>query len=144
MSQVPEDTILPFFNFFKFFKKRMKKRLHKGYIPFNVMQIGLIHYIKKQRTAVSMRELAEFLEITPPSATAMIDKLVDINFLKREYDKKDRRTILISITEKGMRKFRKAEKEKREIFEEMLNKINKEEKNKLFEILKKMTSEAKK
>lgn len=143
MTQESEDIMLPFFNFFKFLKKRMAKKLKDGCFPFNAMQIGLIHYIKKQHDRVPMRELAEFLEITPPSATAMIEKMVDINFLKREYDEKDRRTILISITEKGMKMFKKAEKENREILEEMLKKISKEDQNKFFEILKKMTAENK-
>lgn len=139
MAHNADDMVLPFFKLFKPFKKRMEK-VRNGFVPFSIMQIGLIHYIKRHDNA-RMKELAEFLEITPPSATTMVNKLVDIGFLRRAYDRRDRRTIIISLTEKGQRLFKRAEMEKRRIFEEMLSRITEDERKNLLRILEKMTGE---
>ena len=48
-----------------------------------------------------MKELAGFLFITPPSVTSLINNLVKQGMIKRAIDKKDRRILRLTITEKG-------------------------------------------
>jgi DNA-binding MarR family transcriptional regulator len=48
-----------------------------------------------------MKEVANYLQITPPSATSMTNNLVKAGVIKRQADKRDRRTIRLFITKKG-------------------------------------------
>lgn len=48
-----------------------------------------------------MKEVADYLGITPPSATSLIDGLVESNLLKRNFDKNDRRVVRLTVTAHG-------------------------------------------
>jgi len=48
-----------------------------------------------------MSEIADYLDITPPSATSLIDKLIGNKMAERISDSNDRRTVKIVITKKG-------------------------------------------
>ncbi len=64
------------------------------------LQIHALNYIKKKNHP-SMKELADFLFITPPSATSLIDSMVSERLIVREIDPDDRRAIHLKITAKG-------------------------------------------
>src|SRR5204862_525502 len=123
MKDDPDEIILPFFNLFKAFRKRMG-----GFSKncFNLNEVGALHYINR-KGGVSMKELAGFLDITPPSTTVMTEKLIKLNILKRDYDKNDRRIIIISLNKKGLEMLKEAKKEKIKIAKEMLSRISSEE-----------------
>lgn len=52
--------------------------------------------------AMTMSELAERLRITKQQATQMIDRLYQYDFVRRMYDREDRRVIRIEITERAV------------------------------------------
>lgn len=90
--------------------RRVHDELHKSeaisdslYSP---LQIHAIRYIK-ERGNPPMKDLADFLYVTPPSATSLIDGLVDAGIIKRTLDKKDRRFIRLTITKKGEKELKK-------------------------------------
>lgn len=47
---------------------------------------------------MSMTELAEILMVSPPSASAMVDRLVEKGLLTRKHGIADRRQVLVSIS----------------------------------------------
>ncbi len=53
---------------------------------------------KKQKTKA---ELAEHLSFEPSSLTRSLDRLIELNLIRRATDEKDRRFIRISLTNKG-------------------------------------------
>lgn len=53
--------------------------------------------------AISMNELSDALNITMGTATTAVNKLVIKNFIYRRRDNDDRRVVLVSLTEKGMK-----------------------------------------
>ena len=55
----------------------------------------------RERGALSVKELAEVLQVSPPSASAMVDRLVEMNMLVREQSQEDRRGVTIRISEYG-------------------------------------------
>jgi MarR family transcriptional regulator, organic hydroperoxide resistance regulator len=57
-------------------------------------------YTLTQRSA-TMGELAEEMNISLPSATSLVDRLVKSGWVERRPDPKDRRIIRLSITEHG-------------------------------------------
>lgn len=50
-----------------------------------------------QQQPMSLNELAKSLHVTPPAASALVDKLVEKKMLTRETDPKDRRRVVIRI-----------------------------------------------
>lgn len=58
--------------------------------------------------APQMSEIAEYLKVTPPTATALIEALVQERYLARARDTKDRRRVLLSVTKKGETRLKEA------------------------------------
>jgi DNA-binding MarR family transcriptional regulator len=50
---------------------------------------------------VSIKELAESLHVSAPSASTMVDRLVDLGVVAREQNPEDRRTVCVQLTEAG-------------------------------------------
>jgi DNA-binding MarR family transcriptional regulator len=59
--------------------------------------LGLLYYHGPLR----MSRIAELLVKTVSTATGIADRLVEEKFVRREEDPKDRRAVVISLTEKG-------------------------------------------
>ncbi len=65
-------------------------------------QIRLLRIlIKRQRCA--MQELAEQMDVAPPTVTAMIKRLLTQGFVERIRDEQDWRVVWVSPTERGQR-----------------------------------------
>src|SRR5690625_4784040 len=64
----------------------------------------------QQAEKLTVREIAEKLDITPSGASQQISKLEQDNYVKREINEKNRREILVSLDSKGVEYFEKQEK----------------------------------
>lgn len=82
-------------------------------------QMLTLRVIREQRE-MSIKEIAHASDVSPPSASAMVERLVDMGMLTRETSPSDRRGVRISITQEG---------------EETLNLIEGELLNALMEIM---------
>ena len=51
--------------------------------------------------SMGIKELAEVLQVSAPSASAMVDRLVDMEMVERRPSRADRRAVEIRLTEKG-------------------------------------------
>ena len=65
-------------------------------------QIRLLRILTKYRSC-TMQELADQLEVAPPTATAMIKRLLSQGFVERVRDEQDWRVVRVSPTERGLR-----------------------------------------
>lgn len=137
MAEDPDEMIFSFFNIYNVFKKRMRG-LPK--IDMNVTEIGALHFINKNGQT-TMKDLSEFLEISPPSTTALIDKMIKIDILKRTFSEDDRRNVIISFTDNGHKMFENAKVEKIKILEEIFSCLNEKEHHELRSISRKMFNE---
>lgn len=52
---------------------------------------------------LGVKHLAERLNVSPPSASTMVDRLVEMHLLQREQNPADRRSVLIHLSEEGQR-----------------------------------------
>ena len=68
--------------------------------PFSMLQLETLRYVDEKENP-SMREIADYLCITAPSATSLIDTLVKSKRLLRIHGKADRRLVRLAITPKG-------------------------------------------
>jgi DNA-binding MarR family transcriptional regulator len=50
---------------------------------------------------VSVKHLAERLQVSPPSASTMVDRLVEMGLLERQPNPNDRRSVLIRLSPIG-------------------------------------------
>jgi len=56
-----------------------------------------------RRGQASIKELAGDMDVSPPSASAMVDRLVELGAVTREPSKSDRREVVIQLTPAGLR-----------------------------------------
>lgn len=134
-SNCNRELSLGFFKAFKLIKRRMN--LRDEIYNLTIGQMEILHLIREKKQ-VLMKDVADFLDITPPSATSLINNLVENDILERKLDKVDRRVILLGMTEHGKRIFEKAKKERAEAFEKVISNLTEKERETLLKILQKL------
>ncbi len=103
----------------------------------SILQLEVLSYVKEEKKPL-MKDVAEFLHITPPSATSLINRLVEGGLLKREIDKNDRRIIRLTITSKGEKILKKKLAQHFKRLSEIIEKLNKKEQEFLIQIFLKL------
>lgn len=63
-------------------------------------QLSMI-LVLRDHGEMSLKEVAEAMAVSPPSASAMVDRLVDVGVAKREHSTVDRREVRISLSAEG-------------------------------------------
>jgi len=111
----------------------VKKEGVKHDLTFSQIEIlGFIGHSGKR----TMKEIADYLKITPPSVTTVIEEMEEKGLIKRINDKKDRRVIFITLTEKTKKTFTSIHKRKELIFKEMISRLTKKDQKMLERIIK--------
>lgn len=75
----------------------------------------------------SVKELAEHMHVSPPSASTMVDRLVEMGMLVREQSRVDRREVRIRHSEKGQARLCVFEQEFFETIGGLLEKVGPED-----------------
>ncbi len=73
---------------------------HRRAADLTVPQFRTLAYIS-QRPGASLSEVAEFIGLTPPSASTLVDGLVTRSLVVRQTSSADRRRILLTLTASG-------------------------------------------
>jgi DNA-binding MarR family transcriptional regulator len=100
----------------------------KGLLKINLTsaQIKLLTCFS-DRDAFTMTELSRNLNVTMPTMTAMVDRLVKSTMIKRERDDVDRRVVKVELTDTGRKMLKKLIRIRREEMEKILMNLNDEE-----------------
>lgn len=104
---------------------------------FSVLHYIALRYIQEKKPL--MKELAEFLAITPPSATSLINTLSGAGLAKRVEEKNDRRIVRLFITKKGEENLKKKQEIIAHNMRKRLECLNKKEREDLIKILTKLS-----
>jgi DNA-binding MarR family transcriptional regulator len=104
---------------------------------FSLSQIEILRYVSENKQPL-MKDVADYLNITPPSATALIDSLVSQGYLKRIPDKKDRRIVKLTETLKGKKTLDDGMKVMKKGMKETFSKLSEKEINTLITIHSKL------
>jgi len=104
--------------------------------PLKVQVLGFI----KVRKNPLMKEVADFLSITPPSATSLVNSMAKENLLVRHFDSHDRRVVRLSITPKGGKFLNRGFKEMTVHMKEIFNCLTEKENKQLIEIYRKINN----
>ena len=75
----------------------VKSGIGKAFGEFSFAQIRAIKFVKA-KGQVSITELAELLQVSAPSASTMVERLVEKGVLVREQDPEDRRKVIVTIS----------------------------------------------
>ena len=105
---------------------------------FSILRLETLHYVERGGTP-SMREMAEHLCVTPPSATSLINELVKSRQLARIRDKRDRRIVRLALTPKGKRVMKTGFKRLTARMRKIFANLDDKEINSLIKILEKLS-----
>ncbi|GAC43478.1 MarR family transcriptional regulator [Paenibacillus popilliae] len=104
-------------------------------------QYSLLNVIERRGPGkVSM--LAEQLGVTSSAVTVMIDRLLDSGLVDRYPDKSDRRVVLVSITEAGLRLLRQAQDRSRRTLTAYLSLLEEDELEQMVSLSEKLAAQA--
>ena len=119
---------------------REKIRESKSIHPLSLLHIRTlaIVYYKEEPT---MKDVADELCITSPSATKIIERMVGEKYISRISDEKDRRIIRLKLTEKGKGSLNEGLKEAGKAMDATLTKLSEKEKKVFLGILNKIISD---
>ena len=98
-------------------------------------QMEILHFVGLAGKK-TMKNIAEYLKITPPSATALIEEMEEKDLVKRIHDKKDHRVVFIVLSEKTKKLFVSICRRKESIFKNMISKLDQKDKKTLERIIK--------
>src|SRR5579863_9419140 len=137
-KQSPNEIVSALFSAFAMLKTRLTFKDPLFQMPLAQMEtLRLIHENKK----VVMKQVADFLAITPPSATVLVDNLAAAGYVQRNSDKNDRRTIHLSLTKKGSEVLQKGIKQRCKDLGKLLRNLSNKEQLELVNILQKMVKQ---
>ena len=99
-----------------------------------VLQLQALVFIHKKKS-LQMTEIADFFKISMPTATALLDRLVNFGWVERCENKKDRRMVNVSLTKKGESLLNKALAIIRQKVNKMLSYLSLEDRKQMLRIL---------
>jgi DNA-binding MarR family transcriptional regulator len=119
------------------FRRRILENVKKEGLKHDLTlsQVEILYFIglSGKRT---MKDIADYLKITPPSVTTLVEEMEEKGLVKRINDKKDRRVVFIILTEKTRKTFTSICKQKELIFKEMILRLNRKDQKILERIIK--------
>lgn len=91
--------------------------------------------------SMTQSELAEILQIRPQSLTVAMQKLEEQGYVLRERDPKNRRQVLVSVTEEGKKHSGQLDTERESTAKKLLQVLSEEEKKQMYELLLRINKE---
>lgn len=106
-------------------------------VHLSILQIQTLVFLKQNKDKqVSMTDIAGNFQIELPSATSLLNKLCDLKLVERVADKKDRRLVIIILTDTGRKMLEQAMVSRRKKLEKILSYLSAKEKVELLNIFK--------
>ncbi|MCX6719981.1 MAG: MarR family transcriptional regulator [Candidatus Staskawiczbacteria bacterium] len=117
----------------------IKEKIHSSscLADFTHEEIEVLKFVKKNKNT-TMRAVADYLYIKPPSATSVIENLVKKGILKRVLNKGDRRVVYVLLTPKGLKLLQKKYKSIHKAIGKIFEKLNEKDKKNLIKIFEKI------
>lgn len=104
------------------------------------IHMGQVHALLfiQEKPGITMKELADLLRVTSPSATSFIDRLVKLKYVERLHDEENRRLVRLRMTDSGVKILKQKMTERRKIFAEILGQLPDSDQEALLQILRKV------
>ena len=121
------------FKISRLMKEKMSFKNDLTYL--SVLQIQTLIFLK-HHDKVSMSEVAQHFLIELPSATSLINKLVDQHLVIRYEDQQDRRLVMVTLTTAGKTLLEQAMSQRQKKLARILSYLSAKEKQALLSIFK--------
>ncbi len=107
------------------FSRRVHRHVHHGLMRgrLTLPQLWAMEYLCQQ-DSVPMKEVADFLAISRPAATGLINRLFAQGLARRDTDRRDRRIVRVTITAQGRRIIHTVWDKKRKTLTEVFGQIS--------------------
>lgn len=96
--------------------------------------LGLV----KQHGEATMKDVASFLCVAPPSATALVEGIAAAGLLTRRQDPRDRRSVRLRLTPKGERALSTGMRKAGAVMTRMFGRLSAREQDQLIALLEKL------
>jgi DNA-binding MarR family transcriptional regulator len=113
--------------------------VRSGARPTSHSDIRLLRLLK-QESGQSAKDLAERMEIRPPSLSEALDRLEKRGMIQRQRDERDSRVVRISLTEQGAEALEQNGDENKYLQQQIDSCLTAEEKQTFCEICEKLSS----
>lgn len=113
--------------------------------PASFVQLHILQFIAMadSKKPINMGHVANFLNITPPSATSLVTNLVKNGKLKRVADTRDRRIVQLELTPQGTKALMEGRARLMKRMKKIFLVLNQKEQNQMVAILKKISKQYK-
>lgn len=81
-----------------FIARELEKKGIKGIVSSHG---GILHYLYLNQSPMTMTELSEKVNKTQPTITVLVNKLIDLGYVKKEKSSDDGRVFRVNLTKKG-------------------------------------------
>lgn len=118
----------------------LKHNVCFGDIPLSKPHTMILFCIARHKDGISVKQVAEFLGVTPGAVTQFVDVLVEKNLVKREEDAHDRRKQNLLLTSFAREHFSKFRKDYYASVSRLFEKLNDDELQQFVTLLEKVTA----
>ena len=105
----------------------------------SLVQLQTLLYVNDHKK-LQMRQIAEHFSIEMPTATSLLNRLVELNLVSRQADTKDRRVVRVALTKKGEETLIQAMEQRSKKIEFMLSYLTEGDKEEFLRILTSISS----
>jgi 5'-methylthioadenosine phosphorylase len=127
------NQILP--EIMKGFSRRQNNDVYKGKIT--LPQLLILELLSRQG-AFKMTDLAKFMQVTTAASTGIVQRLVRLGYVQREYDAQDRRIVRIKLVPKGAELIKKISQQRTQSVVRIFGQISQEDRQEYLRILMKV------
>lgn len=122
---------------------RRLAKIHGAFGSFKARKIMLLHHLKlfgsEAPGGVRISDLSEHIGVTPSFITQLVTQMECEGLVERRMDPGDRRSVLVSLTDRGIRITRNAERHFDSIFSGLVARLGQEKSVLLSQALREMT-----
>lgn len=122
------------------FPRLMHRRLgkvRKQASGINVLQIHAMVFLAENK-GMTMTELAKVMQVSSPSATSFVSRLVKMGLVERQSDPKNRKLVRLHLTQTGEQALHERLQARNEVFAGVLKALNEKECLEFERLLKKI------
>jgi len=111
-------------------------RLHSDVFQGKVTlpQLLILELLNRQG-ASKMTDLAKYMNVTTAASTGIVQRLVLLGYVQREFDQKDRRVIKIKLSVKGAELLKKLTQQRRQLITKTFSQISEVDRGEYLRIL---------
>ena len=131
------------FNTGQLIREHTKQREKLSLASFAQLHIMQFVAMADHKKSINMSDIANHLNITPPSATSLVNHLVKNRELKRIPDASDRRVVQLKLTPRGLRNLAKGRGQLIKRMKKVFSVLNQKEQNQIIAILQKISKQYK-